>query len=121
MRAAYFLPLGLVVTSMSALVGATGPVENPFYLNYGLDKEAMIATKIANSLVAGIVQIVTYFYLGVFPRELWGYSIAIGIAAVAGSYLGKRLLGRMDTRTFRRIVVSVMVVSGVILILRAPR
>jgi uncharacterized membrane protein YfcA len=118
MRAPYFLPLGLLVMSISALVGATGPVENPFYLNYGLEKEAMIATKTANSFVAGVVQIGTYSFLGVLPRELWGYGIAIGIAAGVGSYLGKGLLGKMDSRTFRRVVVSVMVVSGVVLIYR---
>jgi uncharacterized protein len=118
MRPVYFLPLGLVVMSISAFVGATGPVENPFYLNYGLDKEAMIATKTANSFVAGLVQVGTYSFFGVLPRELWEYGIAIGIAAGVGSYLGKRLLVRMDSKTFRRIVVSVMVVSGIVLIYR---
>lgn len=116
MKAACFLPLGFVVSLFSALIGATGPVENPFYLNYGLEKEGMIGTKTANSFVAGLVQLGTYSFLGVLPRELWGYGIAIGIAAGVGSWLGKRILGNMESKTFRKIVLIVMAVSGVALI-----
>jgi len=47
-----------------------------------------------------------------------GGGIAIGIAAGVGSYIGKRLLVGIDSKTFRRIVVSVMVISGVVLIYR---
>lgn len=116
MRDIFFLPLGFVVNLFSSLIGATGPVENPFYLNYGIEKEGMIATKTINSFVAGLFQIGTYSFLGVLPRELWGYGLAIGIAAGIGSFVGKRILGDMDSKTFRRIVIVVMVVSGVALI-----
>ncbi|MEP0985242.1 sulfite exporter TauE/SafE family protein [Ekhidna sp.] len=36
----YFIPLGLIVSILGTLIGALGPVLNPFYLNTGLDKEA---------------------------------------------------------------------------------
>lgn len=62
MEALYFLPLGFFVSMGSALFGATGPVENPFYLNYGLEKEKMVATKTINSFMAGLVQLGTYSY-----------------------------------------------------------
>jgi uncharacterized protein len=118
MRALFFLPLGFVVSLFSALIGATGPVENPFYLNYGLEKEAMIATKTVNSFVSGLVELGTFSFFGVLPRELWGYGIAIGIAAGIGSFVGKRMLGRMESKMFRRIVIVVMLVSGIALIYR---
>jgi uncharacterized protein len=114
MKAIYFLPLGLVVSLLSAVIGATGPVENPFYLK--LEKERMIATKTANSFVAGLVQIGAYSFLGVLPRELWGYGIAIGVAAGIGSWVGKQVLGEIESKTFRRIVIAVMVISGLVLI-----
>jgi uncharacterized protein len=118
MRAVYFLPLGFFVSMLSALIGATGPVLNPFYLNYGTEKEAMVATKTINSFVAGLFQIGTYSVFGVLPRELWGYGVAIGIAAGLGSYIGKRILGGMESKVFRRVVIAVMVVSGMALIYR---
>jgi uncharacterized membrane protein YfcA len=115
-RAWYFLPLGFLVAMLAALIGATGPLFNPFYLNYGAEKEEMIGTKTINSFVGGLFRIGTYSLFGVLPREMWGYGIAIGIAAGIGSYIGKRILGRMESKTFRRIVILVMVVSGVALI-----
>jgi uncharacterized protein len=118
MRAVYFLPIGFVVSALSALIGATGPVENPFYLNYGIEKERMVGTKTANSFIAGLFQIGAYSFLGVLPRELWGYGIALGIAAGFGSWAGKRILGRMESKTFRRLVLAVMVISGISLIAR---
>jgi uncharacterized protein len=118
MRALFFLPIGFIVSLFSALVGATGPVENPFYLNYGLEKEGMIATKTINSFVAGLVELSTFTFFGVLTRDLWGYGIAIGIAAGIGSFVGKRILGKLESKTFRKIVIVVMVLSGVALIYR---
>jgi uncharacterized membrane protein YfcA len=36
-------------------------------------------------------------------------------AAILGSLVGKRLLGGMESKTFRRLAVAVMVVSGAVL------
>lgn len=118
MEALYFLPLGFFVSMGSALFGATGPVENPFYLNYGLEKEKMVATKTINSFMAGLVQLGTYSFFGALPSELWFYGIGLAIGAGLGSYAGKLLLGKMDSKTFRRVVLAVMVVSGVAMIYR---
>jgi uncharacterized membrane protein YfcA len=34
----YFIPLGFIVSILGTVIGALGPVLNPFYLNLGLDK-----------------------------------------------------------------------------------
>jgi uncharacterized membrane protein YfcA len=118
MKVVYFAPLGFLVSLMTAIIGATGPVLNPFYLNYGLEKEAMVGTKTANSFLSGLVQIGTYSAFGVLWGDLWLYGILLGVGAGLGSYFGKRLLDRMDSLTFRRLVLAVMVVSGVAMIYR---
>lgn len=38
-----FVPLSLAVGLISALVGASGLVASPFYLNYGLIEESLLA------------------------------------------------------------------------------
>jgi hypothetical protein len=45
MRAAWFVPVSFVVGAISALVGASGIIALPFYLNYGLMKEQLLATR----------------------------------------------------------------------------
>jgi uncharacterized protein len=118
MKAAYFLPLGLVVSLFSALIGATGPVLNPFYLNYGLDKENMIATKTVNSFLVGVTKIGSYTFLGALHGRLWLYGILIGVMAGIASYVGKQILGEISSRTFRVLVIGLMVVSGVVMVYR---
>lgn len=118
MRPLYFLPLGFVVSLLSGLVGATGPILNPFYLNAGLVKEKMIGTKTANSFFAGLVKIGTYTFFGALHGRLWLYGIVIGIAAGVASYLGKRILGGIEAKTFRALVVAIMVISGLVILYR---
>ncbi|MEX2162379.1 MAG: TSUP family transporter [Anaerolineales bacterium] len=87
-------------------------MENPFYLNYGLEKEAMVGTNTINSFMAGLVQLGAYAYFGALPGDLWFYGIAVAVGAAAGSFAGKQFLSKMDGKTLRRIVLAVMVISG---------
>src|SRR3546814_14049743 len=66
MKRWYFAPLGLLISILSTIIGALGPVLNPFYLNLGLDKEELIATKTAGSFFMGLSQIgsYTFFVIG---------------------------------------------------------
>ena len=45
MRLAWFIPLSFAVGLISGIIGASSLVSAPFYLNYGLTKERMIATR----------------------------------------------------------------------------
>ena len=114
MKLWYFIPLGFIVTLISTLFGATGAVLNPFYLNIGLVKEKLIA----NSFFAGFAQLGSYTFLGVLHGELWGYGILIGLGAIIGNICGKKLLSKMSDQGFIKLVVSIMTISGVVMIVR---
>ena len=117
MRVEVFGVLGFGVALLSSLIGGLGPVLNPFYLNYGLDKEPMIATKTANSFFVGIVQLGGYTFFGALTGKLWLYGLAMGLGAALGNYVGKRLLGRMSSRRFRQFVIALMVISGGLMVI----
>ncbi|MDX1761890.1 MAG: sulfite exporter TauE/SafE family protein [Christiangramia sp.] len=112
----YFIPLGFLVSIAGTIIGALGPILNPFYLNLGLDKEELIATKTVNSFFLGISQIGSYAFFGLLYRELWIYGIALGLGAVIGNIIGKNFLSRMKSTTFRQLLILLMVVSGILLI-----
>ena len=65
MHLPWFLPVSFATGLTSAVVGASGLLANPFYLNYGLMKEAMLATRAVNSLVIQLVKIAAYTGFGV--------------------------------------------------------
>jgi uncharacterized membrane protein YfcA len=112
----YFIPIGFAVEFLSSLIGATGPVLNPFYLNYGIEKEKMIATKTANSFFIGLVQVSTFAALGSLKGNYWLYGILLGLGASLGNWIGKKFLKKISNETFRKLVLGVMVVSGIVMI-----
>lgn len=112
----HFAPIGLLVSVLGTIIGALGPVLNPFYLNYGLEKEELIATKTANSFLMGISQISSYAFFGLLHNQLWIYGIALGLGATIGNVVGKRFLSTMKSITFRKWLIVLMMVSGVLLI-----
>ena len=117
-KAFHFFPLGIAVSLFSALIGATGPVLNPFYLNYGLEKENLIGTKTVNSFLVGLTKIGSYTFFGALFGRLWLYGILIGAAAGLASYAGKKILGEISSQSFRYLVISLMVISGIVLVYR---
>lgn len=118
MEAPWFMPLGFLVAFFSTIIGALGPVLNPFYLNYGLEKEALIVTKTVNSFFVGLVQISTYTILGALHGNLWLYGIVLGLGATAGNGIGKKFLHRLTGSLFRIFVIAIMVLSGILLIFK---
>jgi uncharacterized membrane protein YfcA len=116
MRVWIFLPLGFIVAAISGMIGEAGPVLNPFFLNYGVDKEAMIATKSVNSFFMQLTKIGSYVAFGAMAHAFWPAGIASGSAATLARWVGKTLLHRMDGKQFRRTVVVVMVIAGALML-----
>lgn len=115
-RAWHFLPVAFLNAVGSGLIGSTGPVMNPLYLGYGLEKEAMIATKSANKAFLHTMKLVSYLALGVLDISYLGYGLAIGLAAVPANWLGKWVLERMSNEQFRQAVYTFVAVSGALML-----
>lgn len=113
-----FIPLGLFIGFFSTLVGGLGPVLNPFYMNAGLIKENLIATKIANAFLIGLIQIASYTYFGILTAQIWIYGLVVGAGAILGTIIGKYFLKGMSIRQFRVMVIILMVFAGSLMIVR---
>ncbi len=117
----WFLPIGLGVAGLSALTGATGPVLNPFLLNYGLIKEDMVGTKSFNSLFMQLTKVGAYMSLGIMSQQAWLAGLALGFGAIGGSYFAKRQLVRITATQFRLGVLIMMTISGLVMLADALR
>ncbi len=115
----HFIPLGFLVSIVGTFTGGMGPILNPFYLNAGITKEELVGTKAANSFFLGIAQISSYTFFGILNTELWIYGITLGIGATFGNLIGKKLLAKMSNLLFRKLVILIMVISGVLLLIKA--
>ncbi len=95
-----FFWLGLGSTFLSMFIGATGPVQAPFFLRANLDKEQIIATKAATQVFQHVMKVAAFMALGfaVGPHlPLIGAMIA---AVIAGSFAGKRILNHVPEKLF---------------------
>lgn len=115
----HFVPLGFFVSIIGTFTGGMGPILNPFLLNAGITKEALIGTKAAQSFFMGLAQIGSYAFFGLLTPKLWVYGIALGLGATLGNVIGKKLLKRISAKSFRHWVIVMMVISGIVLLVKA--
>ncbi len=116
MRLAWFVPLSSAVGLISGIMGASSLVSAPFYLNYGLTKERMIATGAVHSLFIQLTKIATYGSLGVLaPRSILEGVLA-GVGAVVAILATRRWLDRFEETWFRRLAILLMLLSGLSLL-----
>jgi uncharacterized membrane protein YfcA len=116
MRLHWFPAVSFASGMTSAIVGASGVLTNPFYLNYGMLKERMVATRAVNSLVIQLAKIATYATLGVMSVDFALHGAAAGAGAVLAVWVTRPWLRRLSSRRFRQLAVAVMVASGLLLL-----
>ncbi|MDA0265366.1 MAG: sulfite exporter TauE/SafE family protein [Cyanobacteria bacterium] len=112
----HFLPVAFLNAIGSGLIGSTGPIMNPIYLSYGLEKEAMVATKALNKTALHIVKLISYLGLGALDHTYLGYGLLMGMAAIPANWLGKQVLQRMTSEQFRQMVFALVAVSGCLML-----
>jgi len=117
MRLPWFLPVSFASGMTSAIVGASGVLANPFYLNYGMVKERMLATRAVNSMGIQLAKLAAYAMFGALTLDLTLHGLAAGAGAVAAIALTRPWLARLPSRRFRQLAVLVMFASGVLLLL----
>ncbi|NNM23151.1 MAG: sulfite exporter TauE/SafE family protein [Flavobacteriaceae bacterium] len=115
----YFIPIGFLISVVGTFTGGMGPVLNPFLLNAGIDKEHLVGTKAAQSFFLGLAQVGGYVFFGLLTPTLWYYGIALGLGAILGNLIGKWFLFRMSKLAFRRWLIAIMVIAGILLIVKA--
>lgn len=111
-----FMPLSLFVGFLSAIMGGTGPVLNPFLLNYGLTKSELVATKAINSLVLHSIKVVAYGALGVLAGASWHLGLALGAGAIIGTFAAKYALLKISQDTFKKLTVLAMFIAGLLML-----
>jgi uncharacterized membrane protein YfcA len=116
MRLRWFLPVSFGSGMTSAVVGASGLLANPFYLNYGLIKEQTVATRAVNSLVIQVAKIATYATLGALNWDLARHGASAGAGAVLAIWICRSWLRRLDSRRFRQFAIMAMLSSGVLIL-----
>ena len=100
---------------VSGLTGAVGLIFNRFYLQYGLSKDQVIATRAANEIILHLIKLALYGLFGLLTPEVWAIGGSIGVAALLATWLARKLLPYLSESLFKRIGYAAMVLSGVLM------
>jgi uncharacterized membrane protein YfcA len=95
-----FVWLGVVTGFLNTIVGATGPMQGPFFRGIGLTRHGIVGTFAATQTLGHLVKIALFGLAGfAFRAHLPAFAVLAG-GVVAGTWLGSKLLDRIGERGF---------------------
>ncbi len=102
---------------LAGLIGLGGAIRSTFLVAFNLPKEVYIGTSALIAFVIDLTRIPTYFFTGMAPENSYYPLIPFLIlSAFLGVKTGKLLLGRVNQQTFRRIVLFMLLIVGIMLL-----
>jgi len=104
--------VGAAVGFLTGLVVATGPINAPFFLAYGLVKGAYLSTEALGSLAVYVSKAITFRSLGALPVEAIAKGLIVGCSLVVGSFLAKRFVRKLDAERFRLLMDALLLLAG---------
>jgi hypothetical protein len=108
--------VGWIGGVMGGLGGLTGPAPTLWCTLRGWDRDAQRAVFQSFNLVMQVLTLVTYVVSGTITPAMLGIFAVIAPAVVVPTLLGLRLYRRISTAAFQRLVLFLLLISGVLLV-----
>lgn len=107
-----------VAHAVSGTVLGMGSILQPVLLNAGIDRRALVGTFATCLLVLEAIRCIGYAATGFAYGPYVLPFIVATLAGFAGTWVGKRMIGRIPERTFRAIVMVLITVLALRLLVR---
>jgi uncharacterized membrane protein YfcA len=108
--------VGLVGGIMGGLGGLTGPAPTLWCTLRGWDRDAQRSVFQSFNLAMHALTLSAYLASGLVTFEAAGFFAVLAPALVIPTLLGMRLYARFDDTTFRRLVILLLLASGIVLL-----
>jgi uncharacterized protein len=103
---------GAVIGYLTGIVVSTGPLSVPLFLFYGLTKGAFLATEAASSLGVYLSKSVIFQRFGALTPDVAIKGLVAGSSLMAGAFIAKRFVLRMEPEVFRLVMDAIMLAAG---------
>jgi uncharacterized protein len=111
--------IGAVAGYITGIVVTTGPLTVPIFLMYGLTKGAFLATEGAGSLAIYVAKVLAFRGFGAMPLDTFIKGLITGSSLMAGTFIAKRFVMKLDADSFRYMLDGLMLVSGLAMLWNA--
>jgi uncharacterized membrane protein YfcA len=117
-------PVGLATsaTAWGVLVGGTsgaGIILISMLMAAGLEGAAVIATDAAISAVTGVLKFSVFGAAGAVTTQVLAIGLMMGLIAIPGAWLAKRLVERLPIKLHTAILDGVVILGGTVMLVRA--
>jgi len=110
---------GAISGFTAGVAGTGGAVRGITLTAFALEKGAFVSTSAWIDMGVDLSRTVVYSAQGFVTREVLIYLPALAAIGLLGSWLGKLALARIDQGHFRRIVLGLVIVMGIVSIAEA--
>jgi uncharacterized membrane protein YfcA len=110
---------GAVIGYITGIVVTTGPINVPMFLAYGLTKGAFLSTEAAGSLAVFVSKAATFQFFGALPYDVIVKGLIAGSSLMAGAFIAKPFVLRLDAESYRWMMDGLMLISGLAMLWNA--
>lgn len=101
---------------LSGLAGSAGPLGAAFLLGINLPPTAYVASEAFTALTMHLTKSIVYNKYALIGQTELHYGLFIGIAMIAGSWTGKKIIEKLSRNKFVLLLEILLVLSGLHLI-----
>lgn len=98
---------------LAGIIGTGGALRSAFLNAYQLPKAQYISTAAIIAIALDLTRIPLYIKDGLMPTSYYWMLPVLFTAAVAGSYVGKKLVARIPQKAFAKVVLVCLVLAGI--------
>jgi uncharacterized membrane protein YfcA len=113
--------VGAIVGYLTGIVVSTGPLSVSIFLTYGLVKGAFLATEAASSLAVFGAKAAIFQLFGALPPATIAKGLIVGSSLMAGAFIAKRFVLRLDPRVFRLVMDGLMLLAALAMLWNAAQ
>jgi uncharacterized protein len=112
---------GAIVGFLTGIVVSTGPISVAMFLTYGLVKGAFLSTEAASSLAVFVSKVATFGVFGALPPAVLAKGLIVGSSLMAGAFIAKRFVVRLEAQSFRLLMDALLLASGLVMLWNAAQ
>lgn len=117
----HLMLLGAPLGVLTGVVATTGPLTVPLFTFHGLERGAFLGTEAASSIGMYVAKVATFQAFGALSPQIVAQGLGVGATLMAGSFLGRFVVLKMNERAYRALIDGLMLCSGVSLLWVAVR
>ena len=114
----FLAPAGAGVGLVSAIAGSAGPLGAAVFLGLKFPAQAYVASEAATAVLMHLVKSIIYGRYAAMSVHDMLRGLLLGSSLVAGSWMGRKIIDRLPERRFAMLVESLLIASGMTLLIR---